>query len=410
MQKTLVVGGGGAAGFFCAVTAARRNPDLKVLLVEKSGKLLSKIKVSGGGRCNVTHSCFSITEMAGKYPRGSNFVKKTFHQFFTTDTIQWFEERGIPIKTEEDGRMFPVTNSSQSIIDCLLGEAEKYGVEIRLHHEIKKINYLEGVPAFDIEFANGLQMNADFICLASGGYPKSSMFEWIRNTGHTIEEPVPSLFTFNMPENPITSLMGISIPSATVKITGTNLKESGPLLITHWGMSGPAILKLSAWGARILNEKNYRFEIRINWLGNLTEQLLREEIQSLRENSGKKKIRQKNPWELPQRFWEYLLDQCGINDIHWADLPSVLQNKLIQQLTGQVFAVDGKTTFKEEFVTAGGIRLSEVNHNTMESRIRPGLYFAGEIVDVDGVTGGFNFQHAWTSGYIAGKSIAEIIS
>jgi predicted Rossmann fold flavoprotein len=410
MQKMLVVGGGGAAGFFCAITAARKNPDLKVLLVEKSGKLLSKVKVSGGGRCNLTHSCFSIPEMAGKYPRGANFVKKTFHQFFTTDTIQWFEERGIPVKTEEDGRMFPATNSSQTIIDCLLAEAEKYGVEIRLHHEIKKISSLDNGTGFDIEFANGLQIPANFICLASGGYPKSSMFEWIRQTGHTVEEPVPSLFTFNMPENPITGLMGISIPSATVKITGTSLKESGPLLITHWGMSGPAVLKLSAWGARILNEKNYRFEIRINWLGALTEQLLRAEIQSLRENSGKKKIRQKNPWELPQRFWEYLLDTCGIGDIHWADLPSALQNKLIQQLTGQVFAVDGKTTFKEEFVTAGGIRLSEVNHNTMESRIKPGLYFAGEIVDVDGVTGGFNFQHAWTSGYIAGKSIAENIS
>jgi predicted Rossmann fold flavoprotein len=408
MQKTLVVAGGGAAGFFCAVTAARYNPHLKVLLVEKSGKLLSKVRISGGGRCNVTHACFSIGDMSGKYPRGSNFVKKTFHHFFTTDTIKWFEDRGVPLKTEDDGRMFPVSNSSQSVIDCLLREAEKYKVEIRLHHEIKSIVYLDNEALYRLEFGNGLQMKADFICFASGGYPKSSMFDWIRLTGHTIEEPVPSLFTFNLPGNAIVSLTGISIPTVSVKIRGTSLKESGPLLITHWGMSGPAILKLSAWGARVLHEKEYRFEIRVNWLGDRTDQSLREEIQYLREHAGGKKIRKNCPWELPQRFWDNMLDTCGIPDLHWADLPSVLQNKLIQMLTSQSFEVEGKTTFKEEFVTAGGVRLSDINFNTMESKIRQGMYFAGEVLDVDGVTGGFNFQHAWTSGYIAGKSIASV--
>ena len=408
MQKTLVVAGGGAAGFFCAVTAARLNRGLKVILVEKSGKLLSKVKVSGGGRCNVTHACFSIPEMVKKYPRGASFVKKTFHQFFTTDTMQWFEERGVPLKTESDGRIFPVSNSSQSIIDCLLQEANKYSVEIRLHHEIRNLEYKDHPHSFIIHFNNELKLHADFICLASGGYPKSSMFDWILCSGHTIEEPVPSLFTFNMPGNSVTSLMGISVPDAQVKISGETLKERGPLLVTHWGMSGPAILKLSAWGARILKEKEYRFEIRVNWLGEITEHALRDEIQMIRENSGGKKIRQKNPWNLPQRLWEWLLEQTGIKDIHWADLPAALQNKLIQQLTHMPFAVDGKTTFKEEFVTAGGIRLSEINHHTMESRLRPGLYFAGELLDVDGITGGFNFQHAWTSGFIAGKSIAEI--
>jgi predicted Rossmann fold flavoprotein len=407
MQKTLVVAGGGAAGFFCAVTAARLNPDLKVILVEKSGKLLSKVKVSGGGRCNVTHACFSIPDMVKKYPRGSNFAKKTFHQFFTMDTIQWFEERGVQLKTEDDGRIFPVSNSSQSIIDCLLQEAKNYSVEIRLHHEIRTIEYKNDPVPFIIHFNNELILDADFICLASGGYPKSSMFDWILSSGHSIEKPVPSLFTFNMPGNSVTSLMGISVPDAQVKIGGESLKERGPLLITHWGMSGPAILKLSAWGARILNEKEYRFEIRVNWLGDRSDQSLRDEIQMIRESSGGKKIRQKNPWDLPQRLWEWLLEQMGIKDIHWADLPAAQQNKLIQQLTNMPFNVEGKTTFKEEFVTAGGIRLSEINHHTMESRIRPGLYFAGELLDLDGITGGFNFQHAWTSGFIAGKAIAE---
>jgi len=406
MQKTLVVAGGGAAGFFCAITAARLNPDIKVILVEKSGKLLSKVKVSGGGRCNVTHACFSIPDMVKKYPRGSNFIKKTFYQFFTTDTVQWFAERAVRLKTEEDGRMFPESNSSQSIIDCLLKEAKDCHVEIRLHHEIRVIDQGGDPDSFLIHFNNDLKLQADFICLACGGYSKSSMFDWILQTGHSIEEPVPSLFTFNMPGNSIVSLMGISVPDALIKISGETLKERGPLLITHWGMSGPAVLKLSAWGARILKEKDYRFEIRVNWLGERTDQALRDEIQLIRESSGGKKIKQKNPWEFPQRLWEWQLEQAGIKDIHWADLPAALQNKLIQQLTNQSFQVEGKTTFKEEFVTAGGVRLAEIDHQTMESRIRPGLYFAGEVMDVDGITGGFNFQHAWTSGFIAGKAIA----
>ena len=407
MQKTLVVTGGGAAGFFCALTAARLNPGLQVILVEKTGKLLSKVKVSGGGRCNLTHACFSIPEMAANYPRGSRFVKKTFHQFFTTDTIQWFEERGVPLKTEDDGRMFPVSNSSQAIIDCLLAEAAKYQVEIRLHHEVKEIAYRDGPAPFLLHFSNDLKMESDFVCLASGGYPKPGLFEWIKKTGHQIEDPVPSLFTFNIPGHSITSLMGISVPAAVVRIHGASLKEKGPLLITHWGLSGPAILKLSAWGARLLNEKNYRFEIRVNWLGDLRDSAVRDDIQSIREHSGGRKIKQKNPWDLPQRLWEWFLEQAGIKDMNWADLPSVSHNKLIQLLTDQSFQIEGKTTFKEEFVTAGGIRLSEVNHGTMESRIRRGLFFAGELLDVDGITGGYNFQHAWSSGFIAGKAIAE---
>jgi predicted Rossmann fold flavoprotein len=387
MQKTLLVAGGGAAGFFCAITAARLNPQLRVILVEKTGKLLSKVKVSGGGRCNVTHACFAVPGMARKYPRGARFVSKTFHQFFTTDTIHWFEERGVQLKTEEDGRMFPVSNNSQTIIDCLMQEAEKYSVEIRIHHEVKSVEAGKNRAPFKLRFSNEWTLEADFICVASGGYPKAPMFDWIMQTGHAIEDPAPSLFSFNMPGNSITGLTGVSVPEACVKIAGTNLRESGPLLITHWGMSGPAILKLSAWGARLLKEKNYCFDITVNWLPEYHELSLRDNFQMIRQESGAKKIMHKNPWNLPQRFWEWLLEETGIGDIRWADLPLTLQNKLIQNLCGQLFSVEGKTTFKEEFVTAGGVRVAEINPNTMESRIVPHLYYSGEVMDVDGITG-----------------------
>ncbi|HVY75891.1 MAG TPA: NAD(P)/FAD-dependent oxidoreductase [Puia sp.] len=407
VQQTLVVAGAGAAGFFCAVNAARLNPGLRVMIVERTGKLLSKVKVSGGGRCNITHACFEIPEMIRCYPRGERFLKKTFHQFFTTDTIEWFESRGVPLKAEEDGRMFPQSNSSQSVIDCLLKEAVNYQVEIRIHHEIVAIENGQGEHAFHLRFSNGWEVDADFLCLATGGYPKTAMFDWIRRTGHTIEEPVPSLFTFNMPGHPIASLMGVSVPEAAVRVQGSSLKENGPLLITHWGLSGPAVLRLSARGARLLHEKDYRFEVTVNWLPGHHEQSLRESFQEMRRESGNKKVGGKNPFGLPQRLWEWQVAQCGIGDHHWADLSTSQQHLLIQQLTNQVFAVQGKTTFKEEFVTAGGVRLSEVNPNTMESRLKPGLFFAGELLDVDGITGGYNFQHAWTSGFIAAKTIAE---
>ena len=254
MSKHLVVIGGGAAGFFCAVNAARMNPALKVTILEKSNKLLSKVKVSGGGRCNVTHACFDISEMSKRYPRGQNFVKRTFHQFFTTDTINWFEERGVKLKTEADGRMFPVSNSSQTIIDCLLNEAAKYGVEVLMSMDVRKINIQSSI--FNLQCSNERTLTSDYICIASGGYPKSSMFGWLKELGHTIEEPVPSLFTFNLPHHPITKLMGVSVEKAKVKIIGAKLEEEGPLLITHWGLSGPAILRLSAWGARELGVRS----------------------------------------------------------------------------------------------------------------------------------------------------------
>ena len=405
MKKHLVVIGGGAAGFFCAINAARMNSSLRVTIIEKTNKLLSKVKISGGGRCNVTHACFDIAEMSKQYPRGHHFVKKGFHHFFTADTITWFEERGVKLKTEDDGRMFPVTDSSQTIVDCLLKEANKYHVEILMNNEVKGVNVQSSM--FNIQYSAGHNLHADFICVASGGYPKSSMFDWLKEVGHSIEEPVPSLFTFNLPKHPITRLMGISVENVKLKIVGTKLEEVGPLLITHWGLSGPAVLRLSAWGARELKIKKYEFKAIINWLAD-NEEKSRKKFQELRITSASQKIINKNSFGLPSRLWEFLAEQSGIkNEWRWADLPSTEQNKFIKNLCSYECEVKGKTTFKEEFVTAGGIKLNEVDANTMMSKKVPNLFFAGEVLNVDGITGGFNFQHAWTSGFVAAKVIAD---
>ncbi|MGG9971504.1 NAD(P)/FAD-dependent oxidoreductase [Ferruginibacter sp. SUN002] len=405
-RKRLIVIGGGAAGFFCAVNAARMNELLEVIIVEKTSKLLSKVKVSGGGRCNVTHHCFSIADMVKKYPRGESFLKKAFHHFFTSDTIAWFKERGVELKAEADGRMFPITDSSQTIIDCLMKEVNRFGVEIMMGKEVRAVTLDHG--QWSIVFNSGSTIVADYVCIASGGYPKSVQFDWLKQTGHTIVEPTPSLFTFNMPGNAITALMGITVENVTVKIIGSKLTESGPLLITHWGMSGPAILKLSAWGARELKAKNYEFGIIVNWLPAYNENSLREQFQKIRFDIAAQKIVNRNPFALPQRLWQYFLQQSGINeDMRWADLPAKEQNKLIKHLCAQEFAVKGKTTFKEEFVTAGGVALTDVDHNTMQSKIIPKLFFAGEVLDIDGVTGGFNFQNAWTTAFIAAKAIGK---
>jgi hypothetical protein len=404
-RKKLLVIGGGAAGFFCAVNAARLNPGLKVTLAEKSNKLLSKVRISGGGRCNVTHACFEIGEMIRRYPRGSSFLKKAFHQFFTSDTIDWFRERGVELKTESDGRMFPISDSSQTIIDCLLREANKFKVEILMNREVAAVK--KNDRGFEVCFSNGENFLADEVCIACGGYPKAAQFTWLKQLGHSIEDPVPSLFTFNMPGNAITSLMGVVASHARVKIPGTKLQEQGPLLITHWGMSGPAILKLSAWGARELAARGWKFSVVINWLADNTEQQLRDQFAQMRFAFGSQKLSAKSSFGLPSRLWLFLLGISGIDvDTRWADLSSKAQNKLISNLCAYECAVNGKTTFKEEFVTAGGIKLQEVDANTMMSKKIPGLYFAGEILDIDGITGGFNFQNAWTTGFIAAKTIA----
>ncbi len=406
-RKKLVVIGGGAAGFFCAVNAARLNPAMEVIILEKSNKLLSKVRISGGGRCNVTHACYSIADMVKKYPRGSAFLKKAFHHFFTEDTIAWFAARGVELKTEEDGRMFPVTNNSHTIIDCLIKEANKYGVEIRMNKEVKRIENTNG--RWSLLMNDNTVINADMICIASGGYPKINQYEWLQKSGHSIEAPVPSLFTFNMPDNHITKLMGVSVEKVNVKIIDSKLTEEGPILITHWGMSGPAVLKLSAWGAKELAACNYQFTIMVNWTPDFNENSLREKFQKLRFELASQKIINRNPFGLPNRLWEYLLSQSGIKEeLRWADLPAKEQNKLIKTLCANEHRVSGKTTFKEEFVTAGGIHLNEIDFNTMQSKKHQALFFAGEIINVDGITGGFNFQNAWTTGWIAAKGISEM--
>jgi predicted Rossmann fold flavoprotein len=403
-RKHLIVIGGGAAGFFCAANAAGFNPDLSVTLLEKSNKLLSKVRVSGGGRCNVTHACFDISEMIRKYPRGANFLKKAFHQFFTTDTIRWFDERGVILKTEDDGRMFPVTDSSQTVIDCLMREVNAHQIEIIMNAEVRTVK--KETESFHVELANSRVLTCDFVCIACGGYYKSSMFDWLRRTGHTIEEPVPSLFTFNIPDHPITGLMGIAVGDASVKVVGSKLLERGPVLITHWGLSGPAVLRLSAWGARELAVGGWQFAIAVNWVPDFNENSMREKFHELRSEFSSQKIRNKNSFGLPQRLWQFFCEQAGVTEnMRWADLPAKVQNQLIKNLCNYELTIQGKTTFKEEFVTAGGIHLNEIDPNTMQSKIVPHLYFAGEVLNVDGITGGFNFQHAWTSGWIAAKAI-----
>lgn len=398
--------GGGAAGFFCAVNAARKNPLLSVTILEKSNKLLSKVKISGGGRCNTTHQLFEIPALIKKYPRGEQFLKKAFYQFNTQHTIEWFSERGVQLHAEADGRMFPVSNNSATIIECLLKEADQYHVKIEMQTEVKKITKLE--TQFQIETNQLGIIQADYICIACGGLPKMEMFNWISKLGHSIQSPVPSLFTFNMPKHPITALMGLSVNNATIKISGTKLKEQGALLITHWGLSGPVVLKLSAWGARQLADMGYQFAIQVNWLGETTDALLRSDWSFYREQFSANKMGSKYPFEIPTRLWHFLLSEAGIStDTKWGELKAVNQNKLIQLLTGQVFDINGKTTFKEEFVTSGGVQLSTIHPQTMESKLVPGLYFAGEVMDIDGITGGFNFQHAWTSGYNAATAIAQ---
>jgi len=405
MSKQLLVIGGGAAGFFCAVNVAKARPDLDVRILEKQSKVLQKVKVSGGGRCNVTNACFQPAELLKKYPRGKNFLKKAFNYFSTKDTIAWFQQRGVVLITEPDGRMFPASHSSQTIIDCLLNEATAHGVHLNLNTEVVQVE--KKVDQFYISRKNADVIIADYLVVASGGFPKSAQYDWLTSLGHTIEQPSPSLFTFNTPSSSLKELMGVVVEHAIVKIEGSKLTEQGPVLITHWGLSGPAILRLSAWGARELQQSSYSFKVIVNWLGQ-PESDIRERWSTIRIRQGANRLDAKNPFGLPNRLWDYLLKECAIGaQIKWSELPSKEQNKLIHILTTHLIAVEGKTTFKEEFVTCGGISLAEIEPSTMESKLVKGLYFGGEIMDVDGITGGFNFQHAWTSGYIAASSIAK---
>lgn len=399
--------GGGASGFFCAIQAASALPGLSVCILEKQDKVLQKVRVSGGGRCNVTHHADKVSELIKQYPRGKNFLKKAFSQFSCMDTVEWFTRHGVPLKTEADGRMFPQSNSSQSIIDCLLREVSRLGIQVRLKAEVQSLEKTD--HELIVRLRNGESLRADAVFAGTGGFPKSEHYHWLQELGHSIAPPLPSLFTFNIPDKSLHALMGLSVDQALVKINGSNLEESGPLLITHWGLSGPAVLRLSAWGAEWLAEKKYTFQLSVNWL-NEKESSLRERWNSLREAQASLRMGQKNPFGLQARLWDYLLLQAGVEaETRWSELSAKDQNRLIHTLSTQTFEVKGKTTFKEEFVTCGGVNLQEVDPQTMQSRIVPGLYFGGELLHVDGITGGFNFQHAWTSGYIAGRAIAETL-
>ena len=397
--------GAGAAGCFAAANIPYR-PGVEVAVYEKTGKVLQKVKVSGGGRCNTTHDCYDIPELITRYPRGKSLLKKSLYQFGPQQTIDWFEARGVKLKTEDDGRMFPITDDSQTIIDCIWQEMMKQKVQMLYHKSVAKIEKIK--DQFILTFSDTSVASADAVLIATGGFPKAEQYKWIEALGHTIQSPVPSLFTFNIPKHPITELMGLSVPSATIKIAGTKISQSGPLLITHWGMSGPAVLKTSALAARELAYRNYEFQIVINWLGDMNDADMKDALVALRRDSGKQFVQNKNPFNLPRRLWEYMLQQCGISDeTRWGDLPATAQNKLVEHLLRDLYSVKGKTTFKEEFVTCGGVTLSEIDPQTLQSRKVPGLYFAGEIVDVDGITGGYNFQHAWSSGWIVSQHISQ---
>ncbi len=400
--------GGGAAGFFAALSAKKHFPEYTVIIFEKSAKVLSKVKISGGGRCNVTNACFDNKELAKHYPRGENNLRKAFDQFNAQSTVDWFEQRNVALKTYPDNCIFPQSNDSQTIIDCFTKEASTLGVEIKFNQSITEINRTEN--GFEL-ITREAKFQADKVIVTTGGHPKRSGLEWLEQLGHTIIEPVPSLFTFNMPQDPIRELMGNVVENATVKVEGTKLIGKGPLLVTHWGMSGPAILQLSAWGARILADKAYQFSVLVNWLDDEKDEGLRMRLSKIIEEHGGKMIGNLNPFPMTSRLWNFLLTKSEINpEMRWKDLGKNVTNKLVNTLINDRYVVSGKTTFKEEFVTAGGISLQDVNFKTMESKIVPGMFFAGEVLDIDGITGGFNFQAAWTTGFVAGKSVGLLSS
>ena len=417
--QDIVIIGGGAAGFFAAIHASEAeassndeaSPELirkaskvtgRVIILEKTTKLLSKVKVSGGGRCNVTHDCDYPNQLVKFYPRGEKTLKRSFSKFDVNDTRKWFERRGVKLKTEADGRVFPISDNSQTIIDCLMKEVEEKGIEIRTNSEVTELTPLE--KGYELKLKGGDTMMAEKVIVTVGGYPKSDSYQWLRNLGLKIVEPVPSLFTFNVPDSDMKDLQGLSVEKGMVSVPGSKWKDDGPILITHWGFSAPAVIKLSAWAAIDLHSRNYRFPIHINWTRE-SEEVVRSALQEMRKNHPTKQIGSNPLFDIPKRLWERLCQKAEIPEtLRYADFPAKTMNRFIEILVRCPYQVDGKTTFKEEFVTAGGVDLSEVDLSTFESKKHPGLFFAGEVLNADGVTGGYNFQHAWTSGYLAGNS------
>ena len=398
----IIIIGGGAAGFFTAINIVEKNSKLKVAILERGKSVLEKVRISGGGRCNVTHACFVPNDLVKFYPRGEKELRGPFHQFCSGDTIEWFEKHGLELKIEDDGRMFPVSNSSQTIIDCFLKATQKLKIDILTGHSVQEL--YQGENYWKIS-TNQEAFSCQKVVMTTGSNPK--IWELLQNLGHTIIEPVPSLFTFNIKDVRIKDLMGLSTV-ASVKVKKSKLQASGPLLITHWGMSGPGILRLSAWGARELADKKYQFAIQVNWLNEIDFEEAIDLLKTIKEENSKKLVLKYAHFELPKRLWENLVKAAGIlEETKWADVSKKQLNTLAEQLTNAEFQVNGKSTFKEEFVTAGGIDLKEVNFKTMESKILPNLYFAGEILNIDAITGGFNFQNAWTGGFIVAENVAQ---
>ena len=396
----IIIVGGGAAGFFTAINIAEKNKHLKVAILERGKEVLSKVRISGGGRCNVTHACFVPNDLVKFYPRGEKELRGPFHQFCSGDTIEWFENHGVALKIEEDGRMFPESNSSQTIIDCFTDNVHKLGIQVLTSQSVQSL--FKTKEFWKVE-TNKETFACKKIIISAGSNPK--VWEMLSELGHSIIPPVPSLFTFNIKDPRIKDLMGLSA-FASVKVKGSKLSASGPLLITHWGMSGPGILRLSAWGARELADKNYQFALLVNWLNDVDLEEAVDVLKNLKEEHTKKTIIKKSPFEFPNRLWESLVLASGISEeTKWADLSKKQINQLAEQLTNGVFQVNGKSTFKEEFVTAGGVDLKEINFKTMESKLLPNLYLAGEVLNIDAITGGFNFQNAWTGGFIISEAI-----
>ena len=402
MKKVIIIGGG-AAGFFTAINAKEMNPELDITILEKGKEVLQKVKISGGGRCNVTHACFEPKELVQFYPRGEKELLGPFHQFMTGDTFEWFENNGITLKIEKDNRVFPESNSSQTIVDCFLNKTKRLGISVLKNHGVTTIQKQANSW---LVITKEKQFVCDAVVMAAGSSKK--VWELSKALRHSIISPVPSLFTFNIKDNRIKDLLGISVPNATVQLEDTNLEASGPLLITHWGMSGPAILKLSAFGARVLAEKNYEYQVQVNWLSRPTHKIVNV-LLNLKKKHSKKQVIVRSPFEeIPKRLWERFVMATTIKTtFNWADVSHEQIDVLANQLTKSIFTAKGKSTFKEEFVTAGGVDLKEINFKNFESKLQNNLFFVGEVLNIDAVTGGFNFQNAWTGGWLCAKALAS---
>ncbi|MEQ1746904.1 MAG: NAD(P)/FAD-dependent oxidoreductase [Saprospiraceae bacterium] len=400
----IVIIGGGAAGFFAAITASEADPAARVTILERGNAVLQKVRVSGGGRCNVTHACFDARVLVQHYPRGSRELLGPFLRFGPADTVEWFARRGVRLKTEADGRMFPDTNDSQTIVECLWNAAKAAGVQVRMGTRVERLE--KTAAGWVVHLGKIPPERADCVLVAGGS--SEALWALLANLGHTIVPPVPSLFTFNCKDVRLRELAGVSVPKAVVRVVGTKLSAEGPLLVTHWGLSGPAVLRLSAWGARQLHEIGYQFSLSVKWVGDLPITAIEAGLSQLKQEQGRRQIGSHAQFGLPQRLWERLVEAAEMPvEMRWGDLTKPVLARLAAQIGNAKFDVRGKSTFKEEFVTAGGVDLREINFKTFESKHLSGLYLAGEVLDIDAITGGFNFQAAWTGAWIAGHAMVE---